>query len=386
MADNTDLLGAISAAVDSAGDTAAPAAPEPEEKDDAVPAAETDESGAAPAGEGEESEGGDDGAEEGEGDASAEGAEGDGKDKKPAAGAAEPKLGPDGKPIAAEAPPKDEKPDPVKQRNDFINGPIDQRLKKGTQDRIQFLANEVKRQDASLANANTLFDAIDDTGMQPDELASMLSYSRIRHKGTAEEKKGAYAFLKSELRALALELGETDTVDFLAEHADLQAAVEANQITAEYAKEVALARSRGAHSTAIQTHTAEQQEAQRVHASGVQALTMLGNQLQARDGAVYAAKRATVVAMLGPKKDAFGRVIDQGVLAALHPSQWAAMFQRTYDALPAPAPPAAPAAPATPAAPKPQPLRPGTPAGGHGKKEPKSLLDAVSFAVDGNED
>jgi hypothetical protein len=378
MPDNTDLLGAISAAVDSAGD---PPVTTPEPEDDENAATDDSEVSGAEGGDaGGDSDAGDDSgedagdAETGEGD-SAEGAKSDAKGKKPAEGAAEVKLDADGKPVKSAEPPKDEKPDPVKQRNAAINDPIDQRLKEGTRNRIQFLANEVKRQDTQLGHANTLFDAVDDTGMSADQLATMLSYARTRNKGTPEEKQQAYGFLKAELRALALELGETTDVDFLAEHADLQAAVEANQITAEYAKEVALSRSRGARDTQHATLTAEQQAAAQAHAGGVQALTTLGNALMARDGAaVYNAKKAVIAATLKP------------ILQSLPPAQWAATFQRAYDAMPKPTiQQTIAAAPAT--APKQQPQRPSTPAGGSSaKKEAKSLFDAVSAAVDGDDD
>lgn len=266
---------------------------------------------------------------------------------------------------------------PAEKRAAAINDPIDQRLKESTRDRIQFLANEVKTLDTQLQNANSLFDAIDSTGMNPEELAAMLGYARARHHGTAEQKKAAYAFLKEELRAVALELGETDAVDFLADHQDLQDAVANNTISAEHAKEIALARSRAARDTQTNAATTAQNEAQRAHAAGVQAINDTAKALVKRDGqAVFLAKKDVLVATLKP------------VFAAIPPDQWAATFQRAYDAMPKPAA-AAPPVPPPPApngqAKTPQPLRPGTPAGGGGKKEPKSMQEAVFAAFDTQE-
>jgi hypothetical protein len=99
MPDNTDLLGAISAAVDSAGD---PPVTTPEPEDDENAAVDDSEVSGIEGGDtGGDSDAGDDSgedagdAETGEGD-SAEGAKSDAKGKKPAEGAAEVKLDADG--------------------------------------------------------------------------------------------------------------------------------------------------------------------------------------------------------------------------------------------------------------------------------------------------
>jgi hypothetical protein len=266
--------------------------------------------------------------------------------------------------------------DPVKAAQEkldkAVNDPIDQRLKESTRERIQLLANEVKTMRPLLENANLLVDSVSDSGMSPDELATMLGYAHARHKGTAEQKRSAYEFLKSELRAFALELGEVDTVavDFLGDHQDLKDAVANNQITEAHAKELALARSRAKVATDTAAATDEHAQAQREHAAGRTALVEAGNALSTRDGtAVYNAKVQVLSAALKP------------VLAQLHPSKWAETFKRAYEALPKPAPVQAPPA----ARPAQQPLRSATMAGGSGKKEPKSMKDAVFAALGGEE-
>lgn len=363
------LLDAVSAGIDTLGETPAPAGDPPDDAD----TGETDESGAAPVGEGEEPAEGEEGDADGEGDADAdatEGAKGDAKGKKPAEGAAE--LGPDGKPKPPAAKKEDPKPDPVKERDAHVNGPVDQRLKEGTRTRIQFLANEVKRQDTLLGQADEMVNAIESTGMQADEFATMLGYAHARHKGTPEQKQKAFDFLKSELRAFALEMGHKDTiaVDFMEEHPDLKEAVANNTITSEHAQELAVSRTRAKAQNDTTAASTAATQAQQAYTAGVQALGDVAGALAKRDGdAVFLAKKTTLTAVLKP------------VLAELPPDKWAAAFQRAYEAMPKPviAPPKQKAAVQNP-------QRPGTPAGGGGKKEPKSLFDAISAAVDGDDE
>lgn len=369
MAEQT-LLDAISAAVDSSDGTTPPADTTPPAGE--TPDGDTDDTGASDetaAGDNGSADSGAGGADEQTDDASAAGkADDKGADAGKVPDAA-------GKPKAADEPKSDaekaaEAAKAAGKKTDPLNDPFDNRWKKQTTERVQSLIDMVKQRDTSLEQANILFDSIADTGMSPEELAQMLGYANARHNGTPEQKQLAYKFLKEELRAVALELGETDSVDFLADHADLQAAVEANTITTEYAKEVALSRSRAARDTQTATSTAAHTAAVAAHNAGVQALSQLGTALVKRDGAaVYESKKAVLVATLKP------------VFAHLPAAQWAAMFQKAYDAMPKPVAAVPPAVP--PVVPlKQQPLRPGTPAGGGGQKEPKSMKDAVFAAFE----
>lgn len=365
------LLDAVSAGIETLGEPPAPAGDAPDDADtgDDSGAGESTpdgDEGTGEAGDSASGESGDDSDDSGEaaGDDAA-GAKGDAKGKKPAEGAAE--LGPDGKPKQPAAKKEEPKPDPVKERDAHVNGPVDQRLKEGTRNRIQFLANEVKRQDTQLVHADEMLNAIESTGMQPDELATMLGYAHARHKGSAEQKQKAFNFLKGELRAFALEIGAPD-VDFLEEHPDLKEAVAANTITAEYAQELALTRSRAATATAANAATGATTQIKQAHAAGVQSLGQMAGALAKRDGdAVFLAKKTTLVAVL------------KRTLAKLPPNEWAETFKDAYEALPKPV-----IAAPKPKAPVQNPQRPGTPAGGQGKKEPKSLFEAISSAVDGD--
>lgn len=364
------LLDAVSAGINEA-DTK-PAAPEPKEEpadgnESSEVSGEADDGGAGEEGAGAAADG------EVSGEAGAEPKTGaDGKDGAAAGG--EGKAGADGKKAgkdgeaAAEAAAAEAAKGAAARKVDPVNDPFDKRWKETTTARVQSLIDITKRQGAELEQANVLFDSIQSTGMQPEQLAAMLGYARARNHGTAEQKKHAYTFLKDELRALALEIGETDVVDFTAEHPDLQEAVTNNQLTAELAREIAISRSRGKRDTENTAATEATTQAQREHAAGVNALGAMGSALAKQDGeAIFLAKKATLVATLKP------------VFAQIHPSKWAATFKAAYDALPKPAPVVAPVVP-----PKQQPLRSGTPAGGSGKKEAKSLFDAVSAAVDGD--
>lgn len=380
MADK-DMLAAVTAAVTDAEETNA-AAPEPAVKDDAT---NSDGSSAADAGSGADTSESDSGSEEVE--TAEEGGEGKDSEPEAAEGAAgaegeadgtKPKAGAEGTTPKTEEPAAKKPPDPV-------NDPIPPGVSERTRERITSLVGTVKTQAAQLEQANTLFDSIADTGMQPEELATMLSYAKIKHHGTAEQKQQAYEFLKAEMRALALEVGDADGADVLAGHADLQEAVANNQITEAHAKEMAMLRERTRRASETSAAATATTEAQRAHAAGSQALSQRGAALQTRDGVeVYNHRKAVVMAQIGPKRDAAGNVTDRGLLAEYPPAQWASIFQRCYDAIPKPVP----ATPAAPAKPQPKPLRPAAPAagGGNAQRAAGNMFDAIKGAITGSDD
>lgn len=382
------LLDAVSGAIDSADTLPVPAKQEPVTNEDADADVDADDSesggtsadGAsaeadldASAGTGEVADGKAAGADGKPGaKAKGEGAAGDTGEK---AGA---KPAPTAEEIAAEAAKK-----AAAKPLDPVNDPIPPTVSERTRERITSLVGTVKSQAARLEQSDTMLDAISDTGMEPDELAMMLGYARAKHRGTPEQKKQAYTFLKEELRSIALELGETDSVDFLADHQDLKDAVAANQITEAFAKETALLRSRAKAAETTSTATAATTAQRTAHAAGTTALNSVGAQLHKRDGAaVFGAKHKILMAAIGPKRDAAGNITNPGMLSRYSPDQWAQAYQSAYENLPAPVV----ATPAAPAAAKPQPLRSSTPAGGGGARTPKSLRDAIDSAIDGVDD
>lgn len=290
-----------------------------------------------------------------------------------------------GKTAAAGAEAEGETKPPVKPL-DPVNDPIPNGTAERTRERITSLIGTVKTQAAQLEQSNTLFDTIADTGMEPEQFAQMLNYARARHKGTAESREAAYEFLQTELHALSIELGKTDGIDVLAGHQDLKDAIEANTITEAFAKEIAVNRERAKRTTAATEATNATTTQRTAHAAGVTAMNDIGAALVKRDGAdVFKAKQAILKVQLGPTKDAAGNVTHRGLLAQFPPDQWGAVYQRAYDALPKPVIAKPPAAP-----PKQQPLRSASPAGaagaGSGKREAKSLKDAVFAAIDGIDD
>lgn len=299
-------------------------------------------------------------------DDKAKAGEGAGKDAK----AGEPKLGPDGKPLA-----EPKKVDPV-------NDPIPDEVKGRTRERMQSLIATVKEKDEHIALQNQLVDAITDTGATQEEFGAMLGYMRWVHSDKPEDLRQARDLLLSELEGLSLKLGEAAPgIDFLAKFPDLQEKVNNGQITVDDAQEIALHRQRTAVDT--QKRTAQQTQEQNATAAtearnaGIAELNELGKTLNATDPD-FAVKHEILKPILSS-------------LGQLPPSKWKAAFTSAYKAITpqqvmrfqatgnaAPAPGAKPGQ-------KPagnQPLRGNkVPTGGQ-DRQATSLLDAVSAAVD----
>jgi hypothetical protein len=173
----------------------------------------------------------------------------------------------------------------------------------------------------------------------------------------------------------ALLLGKDRNVaDPLAAHADLQAAVQRKEITAQYAKEIARTRNGQTFRqelTTQQTTAQQQQDAETKELSdGKAALTELGNNLAATDPN-YAAKSQVVIKALQPffRKGSDGKYV-------IRPAMWKEKFAEAYRNVQVGAPVAT-----KPIVPKDQPLRAGKqPAGGQARA-PNSMMDAVNAAL-----
>lgn len=252
-----------------------------------------------------------------------------GKDGKflPKAGDA-PKLGPDGKPLPVE-PPKlgpDGKPLPAEpaKKADPVNDPIPEDVKGRTRERMTSLITAVKEKDEMISVQNQLFDSIKSTGATPEEFGAMVGYMRWVHSDKPEDLKQARELLMHELRAVSLKLGEAAPgVDFVAEHADLQTAVDNGQMTVEAAQEMALHRSRVKTQTERQTaeRTAEQttQAATAERNGAIADLDALGKTLNATDPD-FATKHEILQPVLAS-------------LGMLPPSKWKAAFTGAYKAI-----------------------------------------------------
>lgn len=266
----------------------------------------------------------------------------------------EPKLDKDGKPIV-EA-----------KKADHVNDPIPPQVSERTRERITSLVSTVKDLTAVNENQGAIIASIQETGATPEEFGAMITYMRYMHSDKATDLEEAYKMLQGGLRTVSMKLGRSlPEADALEGHQDLIDAVANGHTTAKIAEEVAVARNRArasaasnqAMTTASQTEAAATQE----RTTAITDLNGIGDHLQKTDPN-YAAKR---------------EAIEPALMAAfkhMRPSLWKQAFNEAYAACKATAKVVVPVTPA--AKPKPQPLRPGAPAGG-GTRVAGNLHDAI---------
>lgn len=292
--------------------------------------------------------------------APAKAGEGAGKD------AAKPAVGADGKPLVD---------DKAAKKVDPVNDPIPEDVKGRTRERMTALIATVKEKDEYITVQNQLFDSIQSTGASPEEFGAMLGYMRWIHSDKPEDLKQARTLLLSELEGLSLKLGEAAPgVDFLSKFPDLQEKVNNGQITVDDANEMALHRQRTKVNTDRDTATRTQAETAQATKKEVDdtiaELDALGKTLAATDP-LFAQKHAALKPLLA-------------TLGMMPPKQWKAAFMQAYKAVKVTAPVAGGGAPAggKPNLPGGQPLRGNKVPSGGQARQPTSLLDAVSNAVD----
>lgn len=268
----------------------------------------------------------------------------------------------------------EEKPE-EEERAEFdpVNDPIPENATQRTRERIETLVGRVKEAEQYRESYTELVGMIESTGATPEAFSNMLNYMRLVNSQNPDDRRQALKAAQAELEALAIQLGESNVPGFdpLARFDDLRNAVEAQDLTAEHAREIALARLRQqdelARHTQRQQETLAQQNARQAVEQGTQALNSLEARLKAADPE-YQAKRDVLVPLL---KD---------TMRAVHPSQWAATFESAYRNFKLPTV-SAPAAP-RPAPPKNQPLRAKNPAG-NSDRGINSPLDAINAALEG---
>lgn len=253
---------------------------------------------------------------------------------------------------------------------DAINDPLPEGLNKRTTERIKTLIETVKAQGTLVEQHTKMFDSIQGTGASPEEFGTMVGYLGAVRSNDPAAMERAYGILQSELRGLAVRMGKPlPEVNLLRDPAnvDLVNEIRDGKISNPRAHEIALMREQqkqGRTTTAAKTEADTHATAQ---STATEELRVLGNQLQARDGAVYDAKYNQIVPIL---KETFKDV---------HPSKWKAMFERAYNNLKIEAP-----APVARVVPKQMPLRPKAPAGGAAPAGgPKSALEAINTALEG---
>lgn len=290
--------------------------------------------------------------------------------------AAEPELGADGKPVVKEEKPK-EPPRPV----DPVNDPIPVGVAARTSERIQSLIGMVKERDTIVATHHEMMGLISGTGATPDEFGSMVTYMRLVHSDSIEDKRAALKIAQSELRSLAIELGEpVEGYDALAEHADLAERVEAGTLSRADAQEIAVGRTRRATTAATNATAVEQARVNAEHQTAVQAgvaeLNAYGTEMAAKDP-LYGQKYAILVGGKNADGTKYGGTLT-AVISQLHPTKWKATFEAAYKNLRV----TAPVGGAPVVTPKQQPLRQKTPSG-DGKKVPTTALEAMNAALEG---
>ena len=268
-------------------------------------------------------------------------------------------------------------------KKDPINDPIPENLKKDTSERIRSLIETAKTVTAERDQYKTDFDflvkGVEATGTTPAQYGETLSWLALFNngiKGDSAQLEKAYELVEQVADRCALLLGKDRNIaDPLKAHTDLQEAVRTGKLTPEYAKEIARTRNGQQFRTELtsQATAAEQAQAEAAQElkDGRAALTELEQTLMASDPN-YAAKKAVLVPALQPifRKGADGNYI-------VRPSQWKDRFVEAYRNVRV----GAPAAQPKPVVPKNQPLRAGKqPAGGQ-SREPNSMLDAISGAL-----
>lgn len=262
-----------------------------------------------------------------------------------------------------------------------IDAPIPRDLKPETQQRIRTLVKTTKelRDQVTKATADRdeLISIVQDTGASPEQFGEALNLLKRLNSTAPKDQEAALDYLLKAAEEMSRRVGRPmPGVNMLKDHADLMADVQNGTITRARAEEIAAAReSRKAqdrHAEAARTAGAQTQAVE----DGKSKLTVLGQELAARDGLpLYNAKAEKLIPALKP------------TLSKADPTLWPAIFRAAYEAIPAeafrPKPaPAAPAANGGGGVPANQPLRSRTPAGGQ-QKAPSSMLDAVNQALAG---
>lgn len=212
--------------------------------------------------------------------------------------------------------------------------------------------------------ADELEQAIVSTGASPEQYGQSIHYLALVNSGDPKKMEQAYDIIMAEAAAIGKAIGrEVPGVhDPLADHPDLQEAMQDGDITKKHALEIASQRATSSLSKGRQEQANAQAQAQQEHARAIDSLNQLGAQLKAADPQ-YAAKIAAL-------KPAIALIKEHHP-----PSQWAARLQAAYQQV------AVPAAPAAPTLPPPGPVRAVSPAGVSMAPEPKDAMDALNLAL-----
>jgi hypothetical protein len=287
----------------------------------------------------------------------------------------EPELDAEGKPIVAAAPPA-AKPVAAK-KIDPINDPIPKELSNETQARIRSLIAVAKESTAKVEKAendlNYLVDGVKVTGATPQQYGEVLSWLKLFNSGDKAQQEKCLELTESICDRLAAFIGKERTVgDPLAGFDDLKAAVQAGQITAAWAKQLAVQRRQANTRSELETSVRQQNDQQ---AAATRELDQARNDLNALDAQLakddpqFAAKKKMLVPVLQP------------LFKTMPPSQWLGAFKAAYkNAKVGTAGSALAATRTNGGVPPNQPLRAKSPSGG-GARAASSPLDALNGAL-----
>lgn len=257
---------------------------------------------------------------------------------------------------------------------DALNDPIPRDLKPETQQRIRTLIKDTReateRASRAEENFNYMVTGLQATGTTPEQYREVLSFMSLFNSPESGQKQKALELLEEVTDRLAMSLGvERRSSDPLAGHDDLRTAVQQGQMTAKYARELAITRNQSKFNNELQTSARQQEQQQQ---SAQQELAQARSDLNALEDTLknsdpdYARKREVLLPVLKP------------IFNSIRPSEWAAKFQEAYRGVKLPPRAAAPSAPVVP---KNQPMRAGKqPAGGQARPA-ASALDAVNAAL-----
>lgn len=214
----------------------------------------------------------------------------------------------------------------AKKAADPVNDPIDKALPQPTQERIRTLVARTKEADerASTAegNFNQFVTGLQSAGVSPEQYGETVSFLALFNSGDPKQQTQALEIMEGMADRLASFLGvERKSADPLANHPDLQAAIQKREITPQLARQQAVMRNQAAFKQEINTHArdsaSQQQAAEREKQTAVTELNDLENQLRASDP-LYERKKAAIMPTL------------KAALADIPPGKWKAAFQRAY--------------------------------------------------------
>jgi hypothetical protein len=267
---------------------------------------------------------------------------------------------------------------PAKKAADPVNDPIDKNLSQPTQERIRTLIGRTKeaetRAQTAESNFNTFVTGLQSAGVTPEQYGETVSFLALFNSNDPKQQSQALGILEDMADKLASYLGvERKASDPLANHPDLQAAIQKREITPQLARQMAVTRNQQNFRQEINTHAqnaqTEQQRFEQEKQTAINDLNQLEVQLQQQDP-LYARKKAAIIDSL------------KATLVDIPPSKWKAAFQRAYASVKVTAPPPKPKTPVN------QPMRAGRSPAGSGANAktggpglnnggPKSMFEAM---------